>query len=328
MRLDDPSLKHFQEFCEKQAHDAPHQSPVATCPHCHGTGYQRFEENGYEMVKRCLCRKQKLIEEIFQKANIPKKFRNVTLDEKPEKGMEGFKPYGGGNRDKLALESQTRALSVCRKVLEQYLHHFKTKSKGPDLHGLMLFGKCGLGKTRLACAILCDLIRSGVHKVKFIEYNELFKQIRFSFKSSEMTYQGVFDPLIEAKVLVIDDFGMEVSDNLVWILDNIGYIINERYTRSLPTILTSNFWRPIGSKPSAASGDEGNLYEKPSWEVEKEIKRQKAASATEKDLESSTDRISYRLRSRISEMCIEVGIEGFDYRKRLAQVRNWRFDQR
>ncbi len=326
MRLDDPSLKEFQEFCEKQARTAPHSERADACPHCHGTGYRRFEENGYEMVKRCICRKEKLITELYEKANIPRKFRNVTLDEKPEKGKEGFKPYGGGNRDKLAIQSQSRALKVCRKVLDQYLHFFKNRSGDDSPHGLMLYGKCGLGKTRLACAILCDLIREGVHKVKFIEYNELFKQIRFSFKSSEMTYQGVFDPLIDAKVLVIDDFGMEVSDNLVWILDNIGYIINERYTRNLPTILTSNFWRPIGEK-SGGGKDEGNLYDKPSWEIEKELKRQKEATESGKFMESSQDRISYRLRSRISEMCIEVGLEGFDYRKRIAQVRNYRFDK-
>lgn len=327
MRLDDPGLKEFQEFCKTQAAHAPHRVTGNVCPHCEGTGYQRFEENGYEMVKRCVCRKKKLIQEVFDKANIPKKFRNVTLDEKPEKGLDGFKPYGGGNRDKLAIESQTRALKICRKVLDQYLHFFKNRSSERDLHGLMLFGKCGLGKTRLASALLCDLIRHGITNVKFIEYNELFKQIRFSFKSNQVTYQGVFDPLIRADVLVIDDFGMEVSDNMVWILDNIGYIINERYTQNLPTILTSNFWRPIGNRSEGAE-DKGNLYEKPSWEVEKELKRQKAASKTDEDLESSQERISYRLRSRISEMCIEVGIEGFDYRKRLAQVRNYRFDNR
>jgi hypothetical protein len=169
------------------------------------------------------------------------------------------------------------------------------------------------------------LIHAGLEDVRFVEYNELFKLIRFSFNDREISYRNLLESFIYTKVLVIDDFGMEVSGNLVWVLDNIGYIVNERYTANLPTIMTSNYWRPIPKEEGASltdANEEPNPYAARSHEVGKILREQEARRREQNMDEAYWDRISYRLRSRIAEMCHEVLIEGFDYRKKQARNRD------
>ncbi len=181
----------------------------------------RVEIDGYPYVKKCACHRSLEITRALEQANIPLKFRNTTLWGEPKDGREPFKPYGGGGKkpNPLAIESGKRALSVCEELRDLYLNTFLRGKKAEDLHGLLLYGGCGRGKTRLACSMLCDLIHAGLYDVKFIEYNELFKQIRFSYQGGEISNQQLFHSLTQAKVLVIDDFGMEVSGGMVWVLD-------------------------------------------------------------------------------------------------------------
>jgi len=43
---------------------------------------------------------------------------------------------------------------------------------------------------------------------------------------------------------------------------------------------------------------------------------------TDRQADAFSERISYRLRSRITEMCYELKVEGYDYRSRLSNNRN------
>ena len=332
-------FKDFEVFCRDQAAraaDDPHQpenSKPSVCPHCAGAGYRRVQVDGYSVVQKCVCRRQQEVVRAVDAANIPKKFRDTTLEEQSPDGRQPFRLYGGTGvpqsaRD-YARKSQKRALEVCRELRDTYTRHFVEGKKVDDLYGLMLFGDCGRGKTRLACSLLCDLIHRGLYDVTFIEYNELFKEIKFSYNTKDATYRNIFDRLNRAKVLVIDDFGMEVSDNLVWVLDNIGYIINERYEMNLPTILTSNYWIPLKNSGKGGAADPANVYEQfKSWEIAKQIKRQQDEESKLEPLARVKDRVNYRLRSRIGEMCFELEVEGFDFRKLISRHREARMELR
>lgn len=322
------SLEQFQEFCRQQAQAAREQSAEPekrVCPFCTGRGYTWKEIEGYRHVVRCVCQKERLAREALREAGVPEKFWNATLEEANVNGREPFRPWGGNQRDAVALKSQTTALTTCRELRDQYLAAFLNGKPMKEIYGLMLFGDSGRGKTRLISSLLADLVYAGLHSVRFIEYNELFKMIRFSFNSKEISYQSIFHPLLNAKVLAIDDLGTELGGDLTWALDNIGYIINERYTRNLPTLFTSNHWNsindgPRGGRHSRSKADE-KLFHGNSWEMGKKIERNDANSESARSKKNLDERVNYRLRSRIREMCIEIKVEGFDYRNRLAKNR-------
>ncbi|CAM2005392.1 ATP-binding protein [Acanthopleuribacter pedis] len=322
------AVEKFQEFCRQQAQAArekqPEQAP-RVCPLCRGKGYSWKEIEGYRHVVRCACQKERLAREALREAGIPEKFWNATLEDANVNGREPFRPWGGNQRDAVAIKSQTTALQTCRELRDQYLAVFQQNKPIQDVYGLMLFGHSGRGKTRLVSSLLVDLVFSGLYSVRFIEYNELFKMIRFSFNSKEISYQSIFSPLLKAKVLVIDDLGTELGGDLTWALDNIGYIINERYTRNLPTLFTSNHWNsindgPRGGKHSQSAADK-DLFHGNSWEMKKKIERNNADSESARSQKSLDERVNYRLRSRIREMCIEIKVEGFDFRNKLAKNR-------
>ncbi len=334
MHEQDPSnetgLQQFHAFCEERARLArtenPQRASKAPCPLCGGEGYSREMVNDYELIKKCRCQRKWDLEKALENAGIPLKFRQVTLEEHPVDGRLVFKPYGGlrGRNDPVAIKSQTEALKVCRQLRDLYVDVFLHGKKVDDLYGLLLYGECGRGKTRLACSLLVDLIYMGIRDVRFIEYNELFKLIRFSFDSEELSYQQIFEELIGARILVIDDFATEVSNNLVWVIDNIGYVINERYVANRPTILTCNYWHSIkGENDPSQARDRPNPYEThKSWELRGAHKQEKAEEARQKFHEEIKARIDHRLRSRILEMCYEFKIEGYDYRKRIEYNRD------
>ena len=296
------------------------------CPNCHGQGFIRTTVDGYEVVKRCACSRWKVWAQAKFHANIPKIFHKVTLRENPDDGRETYKVTGG--RDLVARKHQEEALALCRRLRDTYAKVFLEHHEVDDLYGLMLFGACGVGKTRLVCSLLDDLIHMGLTDVRFIEYTELFKQIRFSFNNSEVSYQSIFEGLIKAKVLVIDDFATEVSGNLVWVLDNIGYIINERYNLNLPTILTSNYW--VSTKEQRSESDaKANPFEThKSWELKSAYDSMAVQEDHQRFQQELHARVNYRLRSRIREMCYEMEIKGHDFRKKIGRNRELLMEKR
>lgn len=314
-------LEAFQAFCRERASAASPREGGA-CPKCGGTGHHRVEKDGYDVVVRCSCQKRRHIKEAFERAGIPPLYWRATLQEQPEDDREPFRYYAKG--DPLVRRRQKDVVEQCRSLLARYERAFVHKEEVEDLHGMILYGPSGRGKTRLACSILGDLIHQGFTSVRFMEYNELFKQIRFSFNSeAKMSYEGVFRDLIECKLLVIDDLGTEVSTNLVWVLDNIGYLLNERYTRRLPTIITCNYWQSLEEENEMRKQDArlSSTYERRSYERGDSEREEKV-----RVFQRMEESLSVRLRSRIREMCVEVKVEGFDYRERIHNKRKMQRD--
>lgn len=321
-----PQLDQFLEFCRKKAAEARDAKPAApehpSCEICDGHGWTKDIKDGYEVVHKCVCRRENEFRQHLRDAGIPEKYWPTTLHDKPQGDRQPFKPWGGKSRDIIALESQKRALQSCRQVRDLYIDHFIKGRHQDDLYGLMLFGDPGRGKTRLLCSLLVDLIHAGMTKIHYVEYNQLFKEIRFSFRSNRNTYERIFQRMLSPDILVIDDLGTDISGDLYWVLDNIGYIINERYGSNLPTLFASNHWRSLEDESSSGGDTDGNIYaNSASWEVAQKLKEEKKMAEHQKGYEDLQKRVSYRLRSRIREMCLEVKLEGFDYRNKLARNR-------
>ena len=159
-----------------------------------------------------------------------------------------------------------------------FAHAFANEYPAVD-RGLLFMGPAGVGKTHLAVSIIRDLIDKGFAGL-FYEFGSLLKEIQDSYnpisKSSELR---VLAPVYQADVLVLDELGATVPTD--WVRDTMYQIINKRYNDKKLTIFTTNYLDKADDKA--------------------------------KELE---ERITYRLRSRLYEMCTNVVIDGEDYRRR------------
>ena len=148
--------------------------------------------------------------------------------------------------------------------------------------GLLLVGPAGRGKTHLACAILSELAVTKQVSGLYVDFSDLLMKITTSFRSdADFSKESVLTPYAEAEFLVLDELG--ASKPHAWVLDVLYTLLNTRYNRKRITIATSNFEDEI----APGSGERERLE----------------------------DRIGYRLRSRLYEMCLLVPLRGSDFRK-------------
>jgi DNA replication protein DnaC len=154
--------------------------------------------------------------------------------------------------------------------------------------GLLLVGPAGRGKTHLACAILSELILTKGASGLYVDFSDLLMKIQTSFRpDADVSKEGVLTPYADAEILVLDELG--ASKPHAWVLDVLYSLLNARYNRKKITVATSNFEDEL----DAGSGERERLE----------------------------DRIGYRLRSRLYEMCLLVPLRGGDFRKDVLGTR-------
>ncbi len=154
--------------------------------------------------------------------------------------------------------------------------------------GLLLVGPAGRGKTHLACAILSELVATKGVTGLYVDFSDLLMKITTSFRpDADLSKESVLTPYAEAEFLVVDELG--ASKPHAWVLDVLYSLLNTRYNRKRITVATSNFEDEIES----GSGERERLE----------------------------DRIGYRLRSRLYEMCLLVPLRGTDFRKDVLGTR-------
>ena len=106
--------------------------------------------------------------------------------------------------------------------------------------GLALYGDKGRGKSHLGAAIASECTERGVAAI-FVGVDELLSRIRATFdpRGTDETEQTLITRFASAPVLVLDDFGKEALTD--WTVRTLYSLINRRYERNLPLVLTSNF---------------------------------------------------------------------------------------
>jgi DNA replication protein DnaC len=234
---------------------------AAVCPLCHGSGWELVEGRG---VRPCSCKLTGRGDLLLEQARIPNRFSDCSF--------ENFQPV---------CISVGRALLAAKRFVDEY----------PLIDvGLLFLGRCGIGKTHLAVAVLKELIKKGGTGL-FYDFRDLLKEIQDSYNPNTHTSElTILAPVLEAEVLVLDELG--AAKPTEWVQETITHVINRRYNDKKITIFTSNY---LDLPPDTARD------------------------------ESLTDRVGVRLRSRLHEMCRPVMMEGDDYREALRNRRGTRF---
>ena len=148
--------------------------------------------------------------------------------------------------------------------------------------GLFFIGPPGIGKTHLAVAALKDVIRTCGARGLFYDTRELLRLIRSTYNPVvRATEAEVLRPVMEAELLVLDDLGAEKTSE--WVEETLNLIVNTRYNDRRPTLFTSNY----EDRPES---DDDRLEP------------------------SLTERVGFRMHSRLHEMCEFLEFDGADYR--------------
>jgi DNA replication protein DnaC len=147
--------------------------------------------------------------------------------------------------------------------------------------GLFFLGDPGVGKTHLAVAVLRQIILTRGARGIFYDTRDLLKVIRSTYNDAvKATELEVLKPVMDADLLVLDDLGAEKTSE--WVEETLNLIVNTRYNERRVTIFTSNY----PDQPPESSAEVVTLH----------------------------DRIGFRMRSRLHEMCDFLDLEGADYR--------------
>ena len=129
----------------------------------------------------------------------------------------------------IVSSARNNALRKLANITAQYLDNKPVK-------GLYLYGYYGCGKTYII-SVTCLKLASEGKKVVFAYYPDLVRQIKSYIGTSK--FEKTIDLLKNADVLVLDDFGGEVST--AFIRDEIlGPVLQERMTNKSLTFITSN----------------------------------------------------------------------------------------
>lgn len=236
------------------------------CSRCGGTGFVYREEEGVERAARCSCRRRPQGQRLASLC-IPPRFADCAIEESRQE--RGFHTH--------THETLAMAKGIAVRFIQGY---------PGDRRGLLFMGRCGVGKTHLAVAILKDLALNKGVGGRFCDFHELLRQIKNSYNPvSGASEMDLLQPVCSVDLLVLDDLGAEKPSP--WVLDTLHFVINQRYLRQLTTLITTNFLDHPAQTPAE---------------------------------ESLAERIGYRLRSRLYEMCHVVPMSGSDYREGSAGI--------
>lgn len=208
---------------------------MANCEKCQGTGLITEELEGHEEQYPCYCVRR--VSLLIENAGFPERFQGQSLADldwvaiQPADLVTGLRDYA--------------------ERLECY---------GDAGIGMALYGNVGAGKTHVAIGmgkIACGL----GYSVAFVTLADVLDELRGAYDGDKKRRDGTADAwrryaastingadggngrhgwlrLVDSDWLILDDLGTE---NLTsWVREKLYQLVNERWLRRMPIIITSN----------------------------------------------------------------------------------------
>ena len=250
---DDPRAKHWK----------PAPPDPVPCPYCgkpqyfagwyHGKGMvQWYKRGGEQLPIPCSCKgmqnqlqrekeqqeeeRQKQIEDSRRQAMIAR-VKKIT----GESGMSSRFLKRRFDTFKVTADNE-RAFNACKRYADKFNEcMLPTSPNYIEKNGLVLMGSVGTGKTHLASAIANQLLETGT-AVICMTMIDLLSRIRQTYDKRNpdiYTESSILDTYVNVPLLIIDDMGKEQATE--WASQTIFSIINARYEKELPVIITTNY---------------------------------------------------------------------------------------
>lgn len=194
------------------------------CPHCGGLGYVRADlplgHPDFGKLQICVCRRNEVAQHSRRRL-----YAISRLDELQDLTFESFEPRGRVGLPARQADSLEAAYNQAKK--------FATEMQG----WLVLEGGYGSGKTHLAAGIANFAVAVGLPTI-FITVPDLLDTLRFTYSSTEESFEERFEEIRQAPLLILDDFGTQNAT--AWAQEKLFQIINHRYINKLPLVVTTN----------------------------------------------------------------------------------------
>ncbi len=193
------------------------------CPFCKGAGYTRedvpYGHPKFGKAQKCACKQAEERVRHREQLHLLSGMQHLS-----QKTFDTFNRFVPGVQTPYRLA---------------YLY-----AQQPAASWLLLVGPYGCGKTHLTAAIGNFLLQEG-QNVLFVTVPDLLDHLRASYApTSPVTYDQRFTLLGQAEVLLLDDMGSQQTTN--WAEEKLFQLINYRYVRRMPTVITTNHVRLYG----------------------------------------------------------------------------------
>jgi DNA replication protein DnaC len=204
------------------ADDSAHSPEV--CPICGGVGFLRRElpvgDPNFGKLVPCICKQnesnQVARNKLYQLSNL-EAFKTMSFSSFSVQGRLGL------------ADEQIRSLQYALSQAQQFA--------GNPRGWLLMMGSYGCGKTHLAAAIANTCVEFGMHTI-FLTVPDLLDWLRYSYDATDDTFEKRFEELRNVSLLVLDDLG--AHNTTAWAAEKLFQIIDYRYIRKLPTVITTN----------------------------------------------------------------------------------------
>lgn len=134
-----------------------------------------------------------------------------------------------------------KAQDIAKKKAMEYVKNFE-KIRGQRQNSMLFSGQVGAGKTHLSMAA-CNELMSQFVGIRYMPYKEVINYLK-QIKTSEEDYQREMNSYKNAPVLMIDDL-FKLSERKGMVneadLDIIYEIVNARYIKSMPMIISTEY---------------------------------------------------------------------------------------